>query len=1038
MPHLPNPTSFTKPHQHPTPLLLAILCYLTLATLPTPATAQDQVGIYWDTNYTQTTLTQDPVPGSATGYLVITDPSITGGIVGWELCVNKTGSALIYNWALSGQSFNLESEPCFSVALTEPLPPTGNAILLATFQAYVSTGEPTEFYLGHIPSPHGGIMSYTPAADTRYPIELSTAAGEGYPVAQILSNTPWPIFNTEAIDFGARSVGSVVEQNIVIENAGGGELELDISLSQDCIGFSLPDVSGLVTVPAGTSLTVPVTFTPLALESYSCTVEFGGTLPSVTLDGIGREPNYEYTLYSDRDFGEMFVGDSGELAIVLRNVGYDPIPTVPALVGCGDEFVIVSGGEPQILNRWDSHSVVVRFQPTVQDTFVCALSFGPDIDQVGLRGSSRTSGLYYEVPTEVNFGISEAGLYVNRTVSVRNTGTINFTVSPALVGCDNDFAITSGGEVVTLAPGYTRQIRVRFRPGSEGDFACALALGPLLPEVQLFGHGDPPTARYFVNPNSVNFSQVIEGETREATVRITNTGIINIGLDVQLIDTDPEFTLVEGAGLVDLQPSLLHLVRVRFQPNSAGYYSGVLDLGPTVSPVNISGDALAAVGDCSVSESELEFGNTLAMAPITKTFVVRNSGTLPLEVAPVSDSPHFSVNTTPFTLQLGDTRTIAVTFDGAELGAYSGTISLGNAVCSEVPCHVTVIEPIDPGPDALGIFFDEGFSANDTYPTAVAPFNAYLVLFNPSESSSIAGWECKLEIDGLAFLLSHSYPEQAINVGTNPDYVVYYASPLPPAAAVKLLTLQLLTVTEAEVITLSLSPTSAPSVPGQMSWIKEDAQSFVRMNTTTGQPVVATIYTEAPVGIEVPSPMLSQQNSQVHLTWPAPLQPGSTCHVYRRTATGVAERLTTEPLSVGIGIMEFADDPTGFAAGTTLFYSYAVVVEGIEVMRSPEVEYAFEGPSILVSQLLPNVPNPFNPQTSIRFKLAETNDVRVSIFDVTGRLVKVLENSTLAAGEYSRIWQGRDESGRAVASGAYYVRLVMDNNVDSQKIMLLK
>ncbi len=205
---------------------MATLCCLSLFTLNTPAGAQDQVGIYWDTDYTQTTLTLDPVPGSATGYLVITDPSVAGGIVGWELCAEKTGGGFIYSWALAGQAFNLESEPCFSVAVTEPLLPTGNAILLATFQTYLGDGQPASFYLSHIPSPQGGIMSYTPAADTRYPIELTTATGTD-PVAQILTNAPWPIINTEALYFGPQPIGGSVDQNIVIENAGGGDLELE-------------------------------------------------------------------------------------------------------------------------------------------------------------------------------------------------------------------------------------------------------------------------------------------------------------------------------------------------------------------------------------------------------------------------------------------------------------------------------------------------------------------------------------------------------------------------------------------------------------------------------------------------------------------------------------------------------------------------------------------------------------------------------------------------------------------------------------------
>ena len=1033
----PQPSASTGSAPKKPALLLATLFCLTLAFATTPAQALDHVGIFWDTDYTQTTLTQDPVPGSATGYLVITDPSVAGGIVGWELCAEKTGGGFIYSWTLAGQAFNLESEPCFSVAVAEPLLPVGNTILLATFQTYLSNGEPASFYLDHIPSPQGGQMSYIPASDTRYPIELTTTTGSG-PVARIVTNAPWAIFNTQALDFGVRPINGAVAGNIVVENGGGGDLELDINLSQDCAGFALSGVSGPVTVPAGASLVVPVTFTPLAVQAYSCSVSFGGTLPLVTLDGMGRLANYQYTLYTDRDFGELFVGDTRDMNVVIRNTGYDPIPIVPDLLGCGSDFAIVSGGEPATLDRLEAQSVVVRFQPTTADTFACALSFGPGIDQVGLLGSARASGFYYTAPTEVDFGTREAGLTVGRTVSVRNTGTIGFTVAPALVGCGDDFTITSGSQVATVNPGYTRQIVVQFQPGSEGDFACALALGPLLPEVQLFGHGDPPTARWSVSPTAVNFPSTITGEMREMVVQVTNTGIINLGLDVQLSNTDPEFTLVEGEGLLVLEPSLAHQVRIRFQPNSPGQFAGVLDLGAPIPPVNITGNGLAPVDSCEVSVPDLNFGNALVSVPVTRSVVVRNRGNQPLVLAPVSDSSHFSVSVSPFTLQPGSSRTLSVTFLAADLGPYEGHISLGSDFCSEITCRGSVILPLDPGPDGVGIFFDESWSVNEAYPTVSTPFPAYVVLFNPSASSPIAGWDCRIEIAGQVFILAQTYPTNAINVGSGPDYLVGYATPLPWAPAVKLLTFQLLTISSSEAINFSLGPVATPSVPGQMSWSTETYNSFVRMNTTTGVPVVATIYAAAPVGIAAPSPLLSRQDGQVHLTWPAPLRPGSSCHVYRRAATRLEERLTDQPLDAGVGNLEFTDNPAGFDAGTTLFYSYSVVVDGVEEARSPEVEYTFDAPRILASRLLPNVPNPFNPSTRIRFELARESEVQVSVFDVTGRLVKVLENSSLAAGEYSRTWQGRDESGRPVASGAYYVRLVMDNMVDHQKIMLLK
>ena len=60
------------------------------------------------------------------------------------------------------------------------------------------------------------------------------------------------------------------------------------------------------------------------------------------------------------------------------------------------------------------------------------------------------------------------------------------------------------------------------------------------------------------------------------------------------------------------------------------------------------------------------------------------------------------------------------------------------------------------------------------------------------------------------------------------------------------------------------------------------------------------------------------------------------------------------------------------------------------------------------------------------------------IYDVTGRLVRTLVARELTHGPHSEVWQGRDDAGRPVPSGAYYVRLVTGEGVDNRKIMLLK
>ena len=86
-----------------------------------------------------------------------------------------------------------------------------------------------------------------------------------------------------------------------------------------------------------------------------------------------------------------------------------------------------------------------------------------------------------------------------------------------------------------------------------------------------------------------------------------------------------------------------------------------------------------------------------------------------------------------------------------------------------------------------------------------------------------------------------------------------------------------------------------------------------------------------------------------------------------------------------------------------------------------------------------NFPNPFNPDTVIRFSLPQTEAVRLRVFDSMGRAVAGLVAGTLAAGHYQVFWDGRDDLGRAVASGIYFYRLVSSEGVVlTRKMVLLK
>ena len=85
-----------------------------------------------------------------------------------------------------------------------------------------------------------------------------------------------------------------------------------------------------------------------------------------------------------------------------------------------------------------------------------------------------------------------------------------------------------------------------------------------------------------------------------------------------------------------------------------------------------------------------------------------------------------------------------------------------------------------------------------------------------------------------------------------------------------------------------------------------------------------------------------------------------------------------------------------------------------------------------------NHPNPFNPKTSISFGLPESKNARLAVYDPAGRLVRMLVNGPLAEGIHAYEWDGRDESGEAVASGVYFAKLNAGEIKLHQKMVLLK
>ena len=73
--------------------------------------------------------------------------------------------------------------------------------------------------------------------------------------------------------------------------------------------------------------------------------------------------------------------------------------------------------------------------------------------------------------------------------------------------------------------------------------------------------------------------------------------------------------------------------------------------------------------------------------------------------------------------------------------------------------------------------------------------------------------------------------------------------------------------------------------------------------------------------------------------------------------------------------------------------------------------------------LHPSFPNPFNPNTTIRYDLPVASSVSLIVRDIAGRVVRHLDAGPRSAGHHSAAWDGRDDAGRPVGSGVYLCEL---------------
>jgi hypothetical protein len=144
------------------------------------------------------------------------------------------------------------------------------------------------------------------------------------------------------------------------------------------------------------------------------------------------------------------------------------------------------------------------------------------------------------------------------------------------------------------------------------------------------------------------------------------------------------------------------------------------------------------------------------------------------------------------------------------------------------------------------------------------------------------------------------------------------------------------------------------------------------------------------------------------------------------------------PIDIAHGTVKDVTDSyidTDVEPGKTYAYELLIHASGGNDYRSQVATATMAKLELTLSQ---NVPNPFNPQTTIGYDLPSSAYVRLMIFDVSGHLVRTLVDEQQTPGSRNVVWTGRDDAGNAVSSGVYFYVLDAGKNRLTRKLVLLK
>lgn len=485
-----------------------------------------------------------------------------------------------------------------------------------------------------------------------------------------------------------------------------------------------------------------------------------------------------------------------------------------------------------------------------------------------------------------------------------------------------------------------------------------------------------------VEPRSIDFGHV--AGHADSSFTITNTG--GGQLTGEITSTCGDFVLLSGGGPFSLGPLESLVVDVRFSPLSLGPHACAMDLG-------IAGCATRAyLGDYTgglkifdvADPTNPQLLSTLPVSTLEMQVVdgfVYQTGQGVFRIAGAFDPAQpYEVSATAVSSYTRDVRIVGTT-------AYVSTSASGQM-------HILDIE-------------------TPTNPVLLGTFN-----------SADAVW--RLDVSGnYAYLASESEGLQVVEADdlVDPDRDGQYITPAPAwgvdvvgnvaFVASSDAGLQILDVTTPNPVFIS-----SVAIPGRCEDVHVEGDYAYVAASDSGLAIVDVS--------DPATPSLVSRHQTAALALSVDVFAGFAFIAARSAGLEIVDvRDPANPVLVG------SYDTDGDSRGIEVVGGVELAGVGDAVIAVPEVA----APELA---LRPGRPNPFAAATTIQLSLDRATDVTVTIYDVTGRRVRRLIDGHLGVGEHTATWDGRDEAGRNVTDGTYFLQLRDGSRVLTRKVVRVR